>query len=185
MSTTTDALQAQLVSWREAFDQSFAEPRDKQGWGDTWDVLGIRIANEPFALHLDDLAGLLPAMTPAPYPADAPALLGLAGHRGQVLPLYDLRALLGRGPSTEPRWWVIVRSTPLALAFEGFDGQWRLPPEDRLQQDDSAPDSGSGWTVRCGGELRPMIALAPLVERLTAHLAVHRDAPAPMNTQQA
>jgi len=176
MSTTTDALQAQLLSWRQSFDQSFTEPREKADWGDTWDVLGIRIANEPFALHLDDLAGLLPAMTPAPYPADAAALLGLIGYRGQVLPLYDLRALLGRGASTTPRWWAIVRATPLALAFEGFDGQWRLPPQDRLQQDNAASDSGSDWTVRAGGELRPLIPLAPLVERLTATLAGGRDA---------
>ncbi|SEK94497.1 CheW-like domain-containing protein [Roseateles sp. YR242] len=183
-TTTTDALQAQLASWREAFDQSFAEPRDKGDWGDVWNVLGIRIAGEPFALHLDDLAGLLPAMTPAPYPADAPALLGLIGHRGQVLPLYDLRALLGRGTAPASRWWAIVRAAPLALAFEGFDGQWRLPPEDRLQQDGSSTDSHSGWTVKCGDELRPLIALAPLVERLTASFAAHHDA-APMGLQQA
>ena len=43
------------------------------------------------------------------------------GHRGQVLPLYDLRALLGRGTSSSIRWWAMVRAAPLALAVEGFD----------------------------------------------------------------
>lgn len=178
MSPTSQAtnvtLLAQLEAWRESFDQSFAEPRITDGWGDAWNVLGIRIAGEPFALSLDELAGLLPAQTPAPYPADVPALLGLIGHRGQALPLYDLRSLLGRGTSSRQRWWAIVRSAPLALAVEGFDGQWRLPPEDRLQQVDSH-DAVSQWTLRCNGELRPLIALGPLVERLTASLAVQKS----------
>lgn len=172
--STTDALLAQLQGWRESFDQSFAEARVIDGWGDAWNVLGIRIAGEPFALSLDELAGLLPAQTPSPYPADVPALLGLIGHRGQALPLYDLRALLGRGTSSRPRWWAILRSAPLAVAVEGFDGQWRLAPEDRLQQAD-ASDSVGNWTLRCNGELRPLIALGPLVERLTASLAAQKS----------
>jgi chemotaxis signal transduction protein len=171
---STEALLAQLQRWRETFDDSFAEPRHSDGWGDAWNVLGIRIAGEPLALSLDELAGLLPAQTPAPYPADAPALLGLIGHRGQVLPLYDLRALLGRGTSGSVRWWAILRSSPVALAVEGFDGQWRLPPEDRLQQPELHGGVGR-WTLRCNGELRPLIALGPLVERLTASLAAQKN----------
>lgn len=172
--TSNDSLLTQLQGWRESFDQSFAEPRLTDSWGDAWNVLGIRIAGEPFALSLDELAGLLPAQVPAPYPADVPALLGLIGHRGQALPLYDLRALLGRGASSAARWWAIVRPAPLALAVEGFDGQWRLPPEDRLQQADS-DDGVSQWTLRCNGELRPLIALGPLVQRLTASLAAQKS----------
>lgn len=171
---SNDALLAQLKGWRDSFDQSFAEPRITDGWGDAWNVLGIRIAGEPFALSLDELAGLLPAQTPAPYPADVAALLGLIGHRGQALPLYDLRALMGRGTSSGPRWWTILRSAPVAVAVEGIDGQWRLPPEDRLQQVDSQ-DGVSRWTLRCDGELRPLIALGPLVERLTASLAAQKS----------
>ncbi len=171
---SNEALLAQLQGWRESFDQSFAEQRITDGWGDAWNVLGIRIAGEPFALSLDELAGLLPSQTPAPYPADVPALLGLIGHRGQALPLYDLRALLGRGASSGSRWWVILRAAPVALAVEGFDGQWRLPPEDRLQQAGSHDDVSS-WTLRCNGELRPLIALGPLVERLTASLAAQKS----------
>ncbi|MBB3197177.1 chemotaxis protein CheW [Roseateles terrae] len=171
---STEALLSQLQGWRESFDDSFAEPRHSDGWGDAWNVLGIRIAGEPFALSLDELAGLLTAQTPAPYPADAPALIGLIGHRGQVLPLYDLRAWLGRGLSSSVRWWAVLRSSPVALAVEDFDGQWRVPPEDRLQQADSHEGVGR-WTLRCNGDLRPLIALVPLVERLTATLAVHKN----------
>lgn len=179
---STDVLLSQLRRWRESFDDSFAEPRHSDGWGDAWNVLGIRIAGEPFALSLDELAGLLPAQTPAPYPADAPALMGLIGHRGQVLPLYDLRALMGRGTGSSIRWWAMLRAAPLALAVEGFDGQWRLPPEDRLEQADIHGGVGR-WTLRCNGELRPLIALEPLVGRLTASLAAQKNGAAVAPTQ--
>ncbi len=150
----------QLQTWRDAFDQSFAQPR-QTGEDDTpMDVLGIRIANAPFALNLADLAGLLPAMTPTPYPADAPGLLGVIGHQGQVLPLYDLQSLIGLGAAPPARWWVVTRAAALALAFEGFDGQWRLTRQDRLQQTDAA---GTGLAVRCGGHLRPLIDVAALI----------------------
>ena len=156
----TEATRARLRDWREAFDRSFAEPLRRREDEAALDVLGIRIASDPFALNLADLAGLTPAMPPAPYPATAPGLLGLAGHQGQVLPLYDLQALIGRGPAAAPRWWAITRAAPLALAFEGFDGQWRLSPGDRLQQSDA---TGTGWAVRCGGALRPLIELEGVI----------------------
>ncbi|WP_423599035.1 chemotaxis protein CheW [Roseateles sp. MS654] len=155
-----------LDEWREAFDRSFAEPvrrRDDEG---ALDVLGIRIAGAPFALNLADLAGLQPAMPAAPYPATAPGLLGIVGHQGQVLPLYDLQALIGRGTAPVARWWAIARAAPLALAFEGFEGQWRLTPADRLQQSDA---TGTGWAVRCGGALRPLIELEGVIAAVAGH----------------
>lgn len=156
----SDEIHRQLQTWRDNFDQAFAEPRRQGDDEATLDVLGIRIAGEPFALNLADLAGLLPAMTPAAYPATAPGLLGLIGHQGQVLPLYDLQTLTGRGTSPMAHWCVIARAAPLALAFEGFDGQWRLAAGDRLQQNDAAATS---WAVRCGGALRPLIDLDALI----------------------
>ncbi|WP_416761108.1 chemotaxis protein CheW [Roseateles sp. So40a] len=156
----TQATRRQLEDWREAFDRSFAEPRRQADEDAVLDVLGIRIAGDAFALNLADLAGLQSAMPAAPYPATAPALLGLAGHQGQVLPLYDLQALLGRGTAPVTRWWAIARAAPLALAFEGFDGQWRLSARDRLLQSDT---TGSGWAVRCGDALRPLIELDQLI----------------------
>ena len=80
----TQASRELLAEWRESFDRSFGEPRRHADEEAVLDVLGIRIAGDPFALNLADLAGLTPAMPAAPYPAAAPGLLGLAGHQGQV-----------------------------------------------------------------------------------------------------
>ncbi len=166
----------QLQAWRDAFDQSFAQPRQAAEDDVLMDVLGIRIANAPFALNLADLAGLLPAMMPTPYPAEAPGLLGLMGHQGQVLPLYDLQALIGLGDAPQAHWWVVTRAAALALAFEGFDGQWRLTRRDRLQQTDAA---GTGLAVRCGGHLRPLIDVNALIAGIAdrtgvSHASAHQ-----------
>ncbi|MET0210417.1 MAG: chemotaxis protein CheW [Burkholderiaceae bacterium] len=163
-----DNIQNQLQAWRESFDQSFADPVRQRADSAALDVLGIRIAGAPVALNLADLAGLMPAMTPAPYPASAPGLLGLIGHQGQVLPLYDLQSLLGQGLAPAVRWWAITRAAPLALGFEGFDGQWRLDAQDRLRQTDAA---GTGWAVRCGGALRPLLELDGVIARVAAAAA--------------
>lgn len=164
----SDEIRRQLADWRDSFDRGFAEPLRSRADEASFDVLGIRIAGAAFALDLADLAGLMPAMPPAPYPATAPGLLGLIGHQGQVLPLYDLQTLIGRGSASATHWWAVVRAAPLALAFEGFDGQWRIAASDRLQQSDAA---GAGWAVRCGGALRPLLALDEVVATVTGRLA--------------
>ncbi|MBO9689841.1 MAG: chemotaxis protein CheW [Mitsuaria chitosanitabida] len=164
----TEEIRRQLRDWRETFDRGFAEPRRHRADDATFDVLGIRIAGAAFALDLADLAGLLPAMPPVPYPATAPGLLGLIGHQGQVLPLYDLQTLIGRGAAPAVHWWAVARAAPLALAFEGFEGQWRIAASERLQQSDAA---GTGWAVRCGGALRPLIALDDVIATVTGRLA--------------
>lgn len=159
-----DDLRRQIQAWRDSFDQSFAEPRRQSLSDEALEVLGIRIASRPFALNLAELTGVMPATTAVPYPATAPGLLGLIGHRGQALPLYDLQSLVGLGTAARTGWWVVARAAPLALAFEGFDGQWRLGSDARLQQHD-----GSGTVaVRAGGALRPLIELKGLLVRVQA-----------------
>lgn len=168
----TDEIRRQLRDWRESFDRGFAEPVRRRADEAAFDVLGIRIAGAAFALDLADLAGLTPAMPPVPYPATAPGLLGLIGHQGQVLPLYDLQALIGRGSAPATHWWAVARAAPLALAFEGFDGQWRIASSERLQQSDAA---GTGWAVRCGGALRPLLALDEVIATVSGRLATAND----------
>lgn len=157
--------------WRGEFDRSFAEPRRDERAGDGEDFLGLRLGGQPHALRLAELAALQGWQEPAPYPLAPPALLGLIGHRDRVLPLFDLQALLGLGRATGPTWQLIMRERPLALAVDGFDGQWRLPPAAVIRADgdaDAGADAGTGAgeLLRCDGALRPLIRLAALAARL-------------------
>lgn len=147
--------------WRDAFDAAFAEPA-RRAPDNLRDFLGLQLAGQPMALDLSRLAGLQAAAMPTPYPAAAPGLLGLVGHQGRVLPLYDLQALAGHGAAPVLRWMVIVKDQPLALGFEQYDGQWRLPPQDLLTE------NGRLRALRIDGQPRPLIDLDTLVADLRA-----------------
>jgi purine-binding chemotaxis protein CheW len=56
-------------------------------------------------------------------------LLGLAGIRGGIVPVFSLSSILGYPPDNRsPRWMIICKSEePIALAFSDFEGYLRLP----------------------------------------------------------
>lgn len=112
---------------RQVFDRSFAEPHGANAEASA-DLLAIRANGDPYAFHLAAVTGLFADRTVTPLPGSPAGLLGLAGFRGVLVPVYDLRALLGSPGSGLPRWLVLVAArAPVALAFDGFDGHLRLP----------------------------------------------------------
>ena len=62
-------------------------------------------------------------------PAVTPDLLGLAGIRGGIVPVFGLSSILGYGADPgAPRWMILCGSEePIALAFSDFEGYLRLP----------------------------------------------------------
>jgi purine-binding chemotaxis protein CheW len=147
---------------RDAFDGAFARPAEAAG-DDGVDLLAIRVAGVAYALRLAEVSGVFADRPITRVPARARALLGLAGVRNSIIPVFDLAALLGAAPSSSPRWLVIVAQHSLALAFDVLEGQ--------LHADAITPDEGAvaGSTkhasevVRSGGELRPIISIASLI----------------------
>jgi chemotaxis signal transduction protein len=111
---------------RRDFDRSFAEP-PRARRPPSVDLLAIRLGGEPFALRLSTVAGVFASKKLTPLPGASPDLLGIAGFRGSVVPVYDLAMLLGYPASDRPRWLVLAAAQPVALAFEGLDGYLRLP----------------------------------------------------------
>jgi purine-binding chemotaxis protein CheW len=111
---------------RQAFDRAFAEaPRGETTLFD--EFLAIRLGADPHAVALADIARLLPRKAVTRLPSRTHELLGVAGIAGAIIPVYDLRALLGYPTTEAPRWMVIAAALPVALAFDGFDGQFRHP----------------------------------------------------------
>lgn len=110
---------------RAAFDQSFAAapPLETDA---IEQFLAIRIAADRYALRLSDVSGLFADKPITWLPSPMPELLGIAGFRGTMLPVYDLGALVGYARTAAPRWLLVAAAAPLALAFEGFDGYLTL-----------------------------------------------------------
>ena len=113
---------------RQAFDRSFALP-PPAALGEVEDLLTIRVADIPYAIRLLDISGMVAGRRVVPIPAARPNLLGLAGIRGGIVPVFGLASLLGyEEASGPPRWLVLYGShDPIALAFSNFEGFLRLP----------------------------------------------------------
>jgi chemotaxis signal transduction protein len=148
---------------RNDFDRSFAvAPRSADAA--RLDLLAVCLATRRFALRLSDIAGLFVDKKIVSVPGSGPTLLGIAGFRGAIAPVYDLQKLLGLAAShASARWLVIAAAAPVAFAFEKFEGQLRVSPDAIKAQ---AADDAHGFTasfVETEGVLRPIIELSTVL----------------------
>ena len=116
--TTTPSLEETLRDLRESFDQSFAIAPVVEGDG-LEDILAVRIAGDPYGLRMREIRGLVATRRVVPVPSRRPELLGVAGHRGAVVTVYSLAALLGYPVDVAPTPWLALvgESEPLGFGF--------------------------------------------------------------------
>jgi chemotaxis signal transduction protein len=104
---------------REAFDRGFAEaPAGERAAA--LELLRIELAGEPHAIALADITSIHVDSRITSVPATDAALIGVIAVRGAIVPVYDLRALLGLATTRAARWVVIAKG--LAFAFDAFVG---------------------------------------------------------------
>jgi chemotaxis signal transduction protein len=149
---------------RAAFDRSFAQAVNAQAAA-TEDLLEIRIGADPYALRLSEIAGLFADKKVTRLPSPVAELIGVAGFRGTVVPVYDLGMLLGGARAGAPRWLVVTGAMQAAVAFERFDRYLTVPSEAIV------PDARQGArerhvrdVVRTTGLVRPLISLTSTLE---------------------
>jgi purine-binding chemotaxis protein CheW len=119
---------------RAEFDAAFAAP-PAEGRRAAERLVRIEVGGERFALRLADLAGLRRLGKLVALPGARPELLGVAGLRGRLVPVFDLGRLLGCG-ADEPRWLALARAEePVGLAFGGLEGQIEVAPEAQATAD--------------------------------------------------
>jgi purine-binding chemotaxis protein CheW len=129
MSEAALGIGERAAALRHAFDRSFAEPL-RLGTDAVVDLLAIRFGMDAYALRLAEVAGLFADRKVTPVPGGDAALIGIAGFRGAIVPVYGLHTVLGRASGPRPcRWLVIAAAAPVALAFEAFDAQLSVPPD--------------------------------------------------------
>jgi chemotaxis signal transduction protein len=151
---------------RRAFDRSFAElPHEERVQVE--DLLAIRVGGDPFALRLHDVSGLFADKVVTALPSNVSELVGVAGFRGSIIPVYDLRALLGYAVS-EPSRWMLVVAAKVALAFDRFEGHLRVPRESIAVQPPSERARHVTEVVRGGGVARPIVHVPSVLEAIGA-----------------
>jgi chemotaxis signal transduction protein len=113
---------------RQAFDQAFAEAHGSSV-APYEDFLAVRVGLGPYALRLVEISGFFAVKNITWVPSPVRELLGIVGVRRTLLPVYDLRALLGDVVDTTPRWLVVAAASPVGLAFDQLDGYLHLRRE--------------------------------------------------------
>lgn len=111
---------------RRAFDQGFAAPPASPE--ETEDLLAVDLGGHAFALRVREVAELARCRRLVPLPGAVPGLLGVAGVRGEVVPVYDLAELLGQTRPAEPPGWLAIcgGGDVVALGFHAFAGHLRV-----------------------------------------------------------
>lgn len=164
---------ARVADLRSSFDRAFAAPVQTDSAIDQ-NLLAIRAGGEAYAVRLTEVRGLFVDRAITRVPTGSPSLLGIAGFRGAIVPVYSLPILLGHATSQVPRWVVMVAAVPIALVFDLFEGHLRVPADAILpQQPHAQMRSYAPEFVRSGMVVRPVLHLASVVASLGAP-----DAPA-------
>ena len=122
------AAASRAAKLRLAFDQAFAEPvRLDTAVKEL--LLAVRVGTQSLAIRLSEINGLFADKMVTPVPGGHAALRGIAGFRGAIVPVYDLKTVLGEASDAPPRWLVTAAAAPVALAFDAFERQLEIPRE--------------------------------------------------------
>jgi purine-binding chemotaxis protein CheW len=166
MMDASSRLADRAAELRSAFDRGFTAPlrvdtAAKQG------LLAIRVGAEPYVVRLSEISGLFAEKTITRVPGGAAALLGIAGFRGAIVPVYGLRTLLGHAGTQTPRWLVIAASAQVALAFEAFEGQLRVASDAvRHRQSGTEMPSSAREFVRTRDAVHPVLHLPSVLDAI-------------------
>jgi chemotaxis signal transduction protein len=132
----TDALDRRLLALRHDFDSAFAAlPAASL---ELVDLVAVGVAGDRHAIHVRDLAGLVPCRKIVSLPSRTPALLGVAGIRGAVVSVYSLDLLLGYSTTQAKATWLALAgegADVIGLAFATVEGFLRVPHEAILERD--------------------------------------------------
>jgi len=160
---------------RRAFDGSFAAPSEPVSQ-EVEDLLAIGVAGSPYAIHLRDIAAIVTRRTIVPVPAAAPSLLGVAGIRGDIVPVFGLASLLGYEDAADgPPWLVLCRAEPVALGFADLQGYLRLPRSALLTEKSAAvSDQYVNEIATTNAGVRAVIGISLIVATIRDRLGRER-----------
>jgi purine-binding chemotaxis protein CheW len=167
----------QASELRRVFDAAFAAAPSEAGDA-VEPMLLVNAGGEGLAVAVPQLAGLEKLRSLLALPAPPPHLLGLAGLRGRLLPVFSLASLLGRVGDAAVPWLLLVGQTePIGLAFAQLDGLVLLPRRAQLRLAVPAAGGHARAQVEIRGAHRPVIDIQSLCQeiRTKAGLAAPKE----------
>lgn len=165
------ALDARVVELRRAFDQTFAARPAEASRGHV-DLLALRVGGDPYVVFLRDVSGILRAPRIASVPGAPADVIGVAGVRGSVVPVFALASLLGQTVQEPPRWLLTCDiDEPLAFAVAAIDGYLQLPDSRLHTPADHAEERPHvSQVAETDAGIRPVINIAHIVAGIRARV---------------
>ncbi|MBI3723415.1 chemotaxis protein CheW [bacterium] len=168
MSETGESWAEKLAVLRRSFDRAFAAPpAELAEEGERF--LLVRAGGHPLALRISEISGLETHRRVVPVPGKAPALLGIAGIRGQLVPVFDLALLLGCSESARDARWVVLGGgeTPVGLAFAVFDGHETAPRSALHPAREPVAATHVTAALRLGAAVRGVVSIPSILRTIT------------------
>jgi chemotaxis signal transduction protein len=165
LSSAEASLEARTASLRNAFDDAFqAPPRpDPEA---TLDVLTLAVGEDLFAVRVEDVSHVQAHPVVVGMPDLPRACLGVAGHRGKLVAVFDLARLLGRPPVGKVGVLLVARDDPsVGFAVAAIERYLRVP---RSSIAEPADDTGVHIGTLLGDRKAVLVSLERVREALTA-----------------
>jgi chemotaxis signal transduction protein len=137
-----------IAEIRASFDNAFALP-PSEATAASIGLLAIRVGSDGYAIRMTELSDVQGVRKVVPLPGARPEMIGLAGIRGRLVPVYSLAALLGQ--ATPASWtWLAICGTeqPLGLTFDDLEGYVSASPGDLVP---------AAEVERSGGHIRELL----------------------------
>ena len=155
-----------LAELRDAFDQSFAAPPSPPA-EELFSLIAIRLAGETLLLRTDQISGIARCRRTTPVASRVPELMGVTGVRGALVPVFNLAALLGLARNEACAWLAFVhRESPVALAFEEFEGQIEIQRTSLYDDATAASRRHIRQLAQVGSGVRAVIDIPSVVEAI-------------------
>jgi purine-binding chemotaxis protein CheW len=153
------------AAMRHEFDHAFTRPQDAAP--DDEVLIGVDVAGARHAIRLTDIAGVLADRTIVAIPSSSPDVVGIVGFRGDILPVFDLAALLGYPRAPRSRWLAVAKGGDAAFAFGHLISHLRVPSASVVKAN---VDSNIAALVTVAGETWPVVSLGNVTASLAQRL---------------
>lgn len=165
-----------VAELRQAFDRSFADAPSLDVTAFE-DLLDVRFGTAQYALRVREISGLIADVRITPVSTPISELLGIAGIRGSILPVYDLGAMLGHPAEATPRWMAVAAGdAPVGLAFARFERHLRVRADAIVAggRSDVAPRH-LREVVQLEAGARPIVSVASVLETIANRVRTVRN----------
>lgn len=170
--TQLSSIATKAAELRNAFDRERAFPFPSKAADQAENLLAIQVSQEAYAMKVSEISGLVADKKIIAFPSPIAELLGVAGIRGALVPVYSLSALLGHDAEEGQIRWLALCGTeePLGLGFSTFEAYIQIPQAELFcAGDKEVTRSCVTHVVRATNMLRPVVSI-PLIRHTIQEL---------------